>query len=110
VVGIGLTGQIEEFVGLDTMPWYLAHIAFLGFVAFKLRTGRGWVRILFIASYAFGVVGNASRILMFPSIVVWAPLTIKVIALSYFFSQSAAVVLMYNKSANSWIRATQSAR
>jgi hypothetical protein len=82
----------------------LFSFALLGFIAEKLRAGRGWVRWLFLAIYVFGGLGFVASLILASEVFFSQPLLLQGSAAIQFALQTAALVLMFQRASATWFR------
>ena len=82
----------------------LVSFAVLGFIAEKLRTGRGWVRWLFLAIYVFGSLGFVASLILASEAFFSQPLLLQGSAAIQLALQTAALVFMFQRASATWFR------
>ena len=96
------TGAIPMVTVATSLGTTVIGFALLAFIALKLTAGRGWVRWLYVAIYAFGLVSFVAIAVLMPQAL--GQMASWVLAASIFnwAVQGAALVLMFVRPSREW--------
>jgi hypothetical protein len=82
----------------------LTTFALMGFIAEKIRAGRGWARWLFLVLYVVGLFGFIVSALFAPQGFFSQPVVLQGSAVAQLALQTAALVLLFSRDSREWFR------
>jgi hypothetical protein len=104
LVGAVSTADLGATAGIG-----LTTFALLGFVAEKIRAGRGWARWLFLVIYVVGSLGFMALVLFAPQIVLAQPVMWQASNTMQFALQTAALAFMFTRASREWFKTPHAA-
>jgi hypothetical protein len=99
VIGVFASSDLggDIFIGLGT-------IALLGFIAEKLKVGRGWARWVYLVVWVLGSFIGAIAAALTPQVFLSLPLIMKGTFVVQFILQTAALGLLFTSESRQWFR------
>jgi len=99
------TGAVPLAALAVTAVTIAVSLALLVLVAVKLNAGRGWVRWLYLALYALGLVMILATLLSAPEVYASRGALSMANEVAQFLLQTAALVLMFVRPSREWLAA-----